>query len=45
MIATLLDAAMGEAVRDGLEESEKTATAQLAVTYLNPGRIGDALTA
>ena len=32
-------------VRDGLEESEKTATAQLAVTYLNPGRVGDTLTA
>ncbi|MFB2573417.1 PaaI family thioesterase [Micrococcus sp. IITD107] len=45
LVATLLDAAMGEAVRDGLEESEKTATAQLAVTYLNPGRVGDTLTA
>lgn len=45
LIATLLDAAMGEAVRDGLEEDESTATVQLTVTYLNPGKTGDTLTA
>lgn len=45
LIATLLDAAMGEAVREGLEEGQQAATVQLTVTYLNPGAPGDTLTA
>ena len=44
LIATLIDAAMGQAVREGLGE-EKTATVQLTITYLNPGTPGDTLTA
>lgn len=45
LIATLLDAAMGDAVREGLEEGQQVATVQLTVTYLNPGAPGDTLTA
>lgn len=45
LIATLLDAAMGDAVREGLEEGQQVATVQLTVTYLNPGTPGDTLTA
>lgn len=32
-------------VQDGLEEDESTVTVQLTIADLNPGRIGDALTA
>lgn len=45
LIATLLDASMGVAVREGLDDDDTVATVQLTVTYLNPGRIGDTLTA
>lgn len=45
LIATLLDAAMGEAVREGLDDAQQVATVQLTVTYLNPGEPGDTLTA
>ncbi|GAB2543693.1 PaaI family thioesterase [Brachybacterium huguangmaarense] len=45
LIATLLDAAMGDAVRAGLEDDQQAATVQLTVTYLNPGEPGDKLTA
>lgn len=45
LIATLLDAAMGDAVRAGLDEGQQAATVQLTVTYLNPGKPGDTLTA
>ncbi|MDO5662740.1 MAG: PaaI family thioesterase [Brachybacterium sp.] len=43
LIATLLDAAMGDAVHDGLEEGQQAATVQLTITYLNPGKPGDTL--
>lgn len=43
VLSTLLDAAMGEAVRDGLKEGQETATAALSVTFLAPGKIGEEL--
>jgi uncharacterized protein (TIGR00369 family) len=39
MLATLVDATMGAAVRSAVEE-EVPATSQLTVTYLRPGRPG-----
>lgn len=43
VLATLLDAAMGEAVREGLQDGQETATASLSVTFLAPGKIGEEL--
>lgn len=45
LIATLMDAAMGRAVREGLDDDQKTATVQLSITFLNPGTPGDTLSA
>lgn len=45
LIATLLDIAMGEAVRATLEEGQGAATLQLSVTYLNEAEPGDTLQA
>ena len=39
MLATLVDATMGAAVRSAVEE-EVPATSQLTVTYLRPGKPG-----
>lgn len=44
VLSTLLDAAMGAAVREGLEEGQETATAALSVAYLAPGKPGEELT-
>lgn len=43
VLSTLLDAAMGQAVREGLEDGRETATASLSVTFLAPGKIGEEL--
>ena len=43
LLATMLDAAMGAAVRSGLDENS-AATVSMTVTYLEPGRVGDDLT-
>jgi uncharacterized protein (TIGR00369 family) len=40
VLATLVDAAMGEAVRSTTGEDDVPATSQLTVTYLRPGRPG-----
>ncbi len=40
VLATLVDTAMGRAVRSRLGEDEGSATSQLTVTYLRPGRPG-----
>ncbi len=45
LLATMLDAAMGAAVRCGLDEDQSAATVSMTVTYLEPGRVGDDLTA
>lgn len=43
VLSTLLDAAMGAAVRDGLQEGQTTATVSLSVTFLAPGTIDEEL--
>jgi uncharacterized protein (TIGR00369 family) len=40
VLATLVDMAMGHAVRSSTGESDVPATSQLTVTYLRPGRPG-----
>ncbi|MGY1693006.1 PaaI family thioesterase [Geodermatophilus sp. SYSU D01105] len=40
VVATLVDTAMGQAVRTTTGEGEVPATSQLTVTYLRPGRPG-----
>ncbi len=40
VLATLVDTAMGVAVRSTTEEGEVPATSQLTVTYLRPGKPG-----
>jgi uncharacterized protein (TIGR00369 family) len=40
VLATLVDAAMGVAVRSGAGDGEVPATSQLTVTYLRPGKPG-----
>ena len=40
MLATLVDATMGAAVRSVVDEEEAPATSQLTVTYLRPGKPG-----
>lgn len=40
VLASLVDMAMGEAVRSRTEEGEVPATSQLTVTYLRPGTPG-----
>lgn len=40
VLATLVDAAMGAAVRSSTGEDEVPATSQLTVTYLRPGKPG-----
>ena len=40
VLATLVDTAMGQAVRSTTGEGELPATSQLTVTYLRPGRPG-----
>jgi uncharacterized protein (TIGR00369 family) len=42
MLATLVDATMGAAVRSAVDE-EAPATSQLTVTYLRPGKAGNLL--
>jgi uncharacterized protein (TIGR00369 family) len=41
MLATLVDATMGAAVRSSVEDGDAPATSQLTITYLRPGRIGE----
>jgi uncharacterized protein (TIGR00369 family) len=40
VVATLVDTAMGQAVRTTTEDGEVPATSQLTVTYLRPGKPG-----
>ncbi len=40
VVATLVDTAMGQAVRTTTEDGEVPATSQLTVTYLHPGAPG-----
>ena len=40
VLATLVDTAMGTAVRSTIEDGDVPATSQLTVTYLRPGRPG-----
>ena len=40
VVATLVDTAMGTAVRSTIEDGDVPATSQLTVTYLRPGRPG-----
>ncbi|RBY78916.1 PaaI family thioesterase [Geodermatophilus sp. TF02-6] len=40
VVATLVDTAMGQAVRTTTEDGQVPATSQLTVTYLRPGRPG-----
>ncbi len=40
LLATLVDMAMGQALRSSTGEDEVPATSQLTVTYLRPGRPG-----
>ena len=40
VLATLVDSAMGQAVRSVTEDGQGLATSQLTVTYLNPGKPG-----
>ena len=40
MLATLVDTAMGQAVRSATDEDDVPATSQLTVTYLRPGKLG-----
>jgi len=41
MLATLVDMAMGAAVRSSTGDSDVPATSQLTVTYLRPGKPGE----
>jgi uncharacterized protein (TIGR00369 family) len=41
VLATLVDTAMGAAVRSAVDEGAVPATSQLTVTYLRPGTPGD----
>jgi uncharacterized protein (TIGR00369 family) len=41
VLATLVDTAMGAAVRSAVGEDDVPATSQLTVTYLRPGTPGD----
>lgn len=41
VLATLVDTAMGAAVRSAVDDGDVPATSQLTVTYLRPGRPGD----
>lgn len=45
LIATLLDSAMGHAVRESVGEDKKVVTVQLSITFLNGARPGDTLCA
>lgn len=45
VISTILDTAMGAAVRAFLDEDEETATVSMTVTYLSAGKEGDDLRA
>lgn len=40
VLASLVDGAMGQAVRSVTEDGQGLATSQLTVTYLNPGKPG-----
>ena len=40
VLATLVDTAMGAAVRSGTDDGDVPATSQLTVTYLRPGKPG-----
>ncbi len=40
VLATIVDAAMGSAVRSRTKEGDSPATSQLTVTYLRPGKPG-----
>lgn len=40
VLATLVDAAMGQAIRSSTGENEVPATSQLTITYLRPGKPG-----
>ncbi|MFP5370739.1 MAG: PaaI family thioesterase [Actinomycetes bacterium] len=40
VLATLVDTAMGAAVRSAIDEGDVPATSQLTVTYLRPGKPG-----
>lgn len=41
VLATLVDTAMGAAVRSATDDGDLPATSQLTVTYLRPGKPGD----
>src|SRR3712207_7892739 len=41
VLATLVDTAMGTAVRSATDDSDVPATSQLTVTYLRPGKPGE----
>lgn len=41
VLATLVDTAMGQALRSRTGEDDVPATSQLTITYLRPGRTGD----
>ncbi|TQN42202.1 uncharacterized protein (TIGR00369 family) [Blastococcus colisei] len=41
VLATLVDTAMGAAVRSAVDDGDVPATSQLTVTYLRPGKSGD----
>ena len=41
VLATLVDTAMGQAVRSATADQDVPATSQLTVTYLRPGKPGD----
>lgn len=43
VLSTLLDAAMGQAVREGLEDGQETATAALSLAFLAPAKTGEEL--
>lgn len=45
LIATLLDAVMGQAARDKLPEGKSAVTVSMTITYLSGGSIGDTLRA
>lgn len=45
LLMTMLDTAMGGAVGTVLKDGQKTATADLTCTFLNPGEVGDVLVA
>jgi uncharacterized protein (TIGR00369 family) len=44
VLATLVDIAMGQAVRSVTEDGQGLATSQLTVTYLDPGKPGRLVT-